>query len=142
MKYIAIRIDDNTVHLPNLITEDQKNSMSAATYPEDLWFIEVADSYDTTEIFDTEPIIDISTAEDKDNPVAIADCTINKNYTQFNKWIDSETSVLIKQWCADNGKNEEYYQRLGIENGNTDVDFVSYKNEVATRITAQALLKK
>lgn len=139
MKYIPIVLSDDTIFLPILLNAADENLLPPNP---GIWFIEVSDSYDTTEMFDIEPIVTLTTAEDKSNPVAIADCTINKDYIQFNKSIDTETSVLIKKWCTDNGKNEEYYQRLGIENGNTDADFVSYKNEVATRITAQALLKK
>jgi len=59
----------------------------------------------------------------------------------LNDAIDKETFDLIKDWCVEQGKCEEWYLNKGIINGSSDSDFVAYKTERESIIAAQAAKK-
>ncbi len=44
----------------------------------------------------------------------------------INSIIDAETDKLIKQWCREQNKNEEYYINRGIEYGKNDDKYQQY----------------
>lgn len=50
--------------------------------------------------------------------------------------IDQETYSLVQNWCREQTKCEEYYINLGIED-KTDVEYLAYKNQKDTIVTAQ-----
>ena len=61
----------------------------------------------------------------------------NEYKSAKNQQIDSETYQLIKKWCRDHGKCEEYYLRQA----RTSTDFKAYNAEVDKIINAQKTKK-
>lgn len=60
----------------------------------------------------------------------------------YNREIDKQTSDLVKQWCRDQTKNEDYYINRGILYGKDDPEYQEYVTVKAQIINSQKLIKK
>ena len=103
------------------------------------YVIEFADGYDFTDIDNGEFASSVSTAQSLESLVTTF--TVNHDSVNHNKKVDEETYELIKTWCKDQGKCEEYYLRVGLENGTSDSEFVAYKDSVSSIRTSQGIKK-
>lgn len=127
MKYIAIRLNDNVVLSKQLFDSVDHNFMPLF----DKYFLKVKDDYNTSDIFDNEPVVKIETEQDKTEIVTVF--TVVKDYDLFNKWIEADKDNLIKQWCIDQGKS----QAECIKENDS-----SYNTKLSSIITDQNKLRK
>jgi len=61
--------------------------------------------------------------------------------TDFNIAVDRETWGLVRKWCIDQGKCEEYYINRGITIGADDSEYITYITQKDSIITSQASKK-
>lgn len=142
MKYFAVNLTDSFL-FDSILYDSESDldaAVAAANMTGNVFKVEVADNYDTQHLFDSEPVITVTTAEDKTLMVTIFE--IHKDYTAFNANIDIVTETQIKDWCRAQTKNEEYYITRAIDNDNTDSQYVTYKTNKDSIKSFQAAFKK
>jgi len=127
MKYISVIKDTNIILSHSLLNSPDDTFMQSI----DKYFLKVEDDYNTTTLFDVEPVITINTEQDKDQ--LITEFTFTKDYTDFNKRADINKDNLILQWCETQGKS----QAECIKKNDT-----AYNDELDSIITSQNALKK
>ena len=59
----------------------------------------------------------------------------------FNNAVDNETFFLVRQWCVDQGKCEEWYINQAIQNSKDDSNYKAYEAQKAIIISDQAKKK-
>ena len=125
--------DDKISIMREIVSEESDDNFNSSKYDNDLFkgFELTTNQIDKNVLKLNQENSEI--AEDQD--------LLNEWKIRREKEIDAETSNSIKSWCRDQGKCEEYYQRMGILNGAEDAEFVAYNTE-AESIKASQHQKK
>lgn len=61
---------------------------------------------------------------------------------EIENFVDAETNKLIKTWCYEQLKNEEYYINRGLNYGKDDSEYKTYVKQKDTIISSQKKKKK
>jgi len=126
MKYVLISKDDDSPYQKSKLDNMAQwtDSIEYEALQDLIYAVEIGDTYDTVDLFDGNAFVTIETTEDKDSNIAIADCTIHKNYDGFNAKLETDKDVLIRAWCRENGKSQAQCIKDNHSGYNTEMESI------------------
>jgi len=139
-KYSVFKKDDNKRFM-NIIYDNPNEILSLCFYNPDLHYIvKLKDGENIEDLQIPGVIVTCDTEDDKDE--IVTDYTFIFDYTIYNRVIDKETFILIKDWCNNQAEGcEEAFFGIGVDNKDNQ-RYKDYKDQKAIIKAAQTLKKK